>query len=153
MWDRIDVSIPRNLVTAETLPVVLDKMNEILKNSNRHNGVPTVNPFRKLFNKVCCKTEEDESGDVVDKTEFADLSDLEPDSVEFCTKRYQTICEVVDAIEVLFNRVSLPEFQAIYDYGQFPNFCKELRDVHSYYSDLKAEAFHDLTNAKGGRKI
>lgn len=148
MWDRIDVSIPRNLVTAETLPVVLDKMNEILRNSNKYNGVPTVNPFRKLFNKVCCKTEGNESDDIVDKAEFADLSDLEPDSVEFCTKRYQAICEVVDAIESLFNRVSSSEFQAIYDYGRFHNFCKELRTVHSYYSDLKAEAFYDLTNAK-----
>lgn len=90
----------------------------------------------------------DEFNDVVDKVEFADLSDLEPDSVEFCTKRYQTVCEVVDAIEVLFNKVSLAEFQAIYDYGRFPNFCKGLRAVHSYCSDLKAEAFYDLTSAR-----
>lgn len=80
--------------------------------------------------------------------EFADLSDLEPDSAEFCAKRYQTICEVVDATEVLFNKVSLAEFQAVYDYGQFPNLCKELRAALSYYNDLKAEAFYDLTNTR-----
>lgn len=94
----------------------------------------------------------DEFNDVVDKAEFIDLSALEPDSVEFCAKRYQTICEVVDAIEVLFSKVSLAGFQAVYDYGKFPKFCKELRTVHSYYNDLKAEAFYDLTNTKKRRE-